>query len=320
MGDAVRVAQKKATKAQALEDNEDNKVTAADKIAGSKQAAIEKLQNKLKTTSSESGMVKIFDKINKLKAAEDGVAPAVNKEKAEKIRINDAKLRAQQAGVNAKERAEKSSAKQRKKVEAREEQAAKSNNDALAKTNELARKTIDKVRAEERKKTLAAEKQADNLKSTLLKFMQHAHDKLFSADAKSEFAADKAAKKAKAQADNASEEYKKAKLAKKLADDKEAAAANNLKGIMKEISMGSADPAKLTSLSQKAQASKSNVVAARAAAAAAAQTLAEKAQTLSIIKAKAAEKEKTAEKKDAKVAKEAKAENKVAKGQSSFFW
>merc|ERR1711959_97402 len=270
-------------KARAMELDEDKKVTAADQIAGAKQAEIEKLQIKLKDTTSEKKMVKIFDKINK-------------------------------------ERAEKKTEKERKKTEAREEEQTKETNDAMSKTNELARKQIDKVEAVERKKTLAAEKEADNLKATLLKFMKHAHDRLFSAGAKAQFAADKKAAKAKRDAMTAEEEHKNAALAKKTADEKLDAAATKLKGIMKEIAMGSGDATVLTKLAQKAQEAKSNVVAAKAAKRAAAQTLAEKTQALAIVKAKAGEKEKVAEKADAKAAKEARADKKAAEKAGASWW
>merc|ERR1712138_66567 len=168
--ESLKNAKEKATKARAMEADEDRKVTSDDRIAGAKQAEIERLQIKLKDTTSEKKMVKIFDRINKLKAAEDGTPALVNKEKAEKIRINEARLSAKQSATNAKERAEKKGEKERKKTEAREEEQTKETNNAMAKTNELARKQIDKVKAAERKKTLAAEKEADNLKATLLKF------------------------------------------------------------------------------------------------------------------------------------------------------
>jgi hypothetical protein len=206
------------------------------------------------------------------------------------------------------------------KTEAREEEQTKETNDAMAKTNELARKQIDKVKAAERKKTLAAEKEADNLKATLLKFMKHAHDRLFSAGAKAQFAADKKAAKAKRDAMTAEEEHKNAALAKKTADEKLDAAATKLKGIMKEIAMGSGDATVLTKLAQKAQEAKSNVVAAKAAKRAAAQTLAEKTQALAIVKAKAGEKEKVAEKADAKAAKEARADKKAAEKAGASWW
>merc|ERR1712138_356028 len=175
--ESLKNAKEKATKARAMEADEDRKVTSDDRIAGAKQAEIERLQIKLKDTTSEKKMVKIFDRINKLKAAEDGTPALVNKEKAEKIRINEARLSAKQSATNAKERAERKGEK-------------------------------------ERKKTLAAEKEADNLKATLLKFMKHAHDRLFSAGAKAQFAADKKAAKAKRDAMTAEEEHKNAALAK----------------------------------------------------------------------------------------------------------
>merc|ERR1711898_39006 len=152
----------------------------------------------------------------------------------------------------------------------------------------------------------AAEKEADNQKATLLKFMKHAHDRLFSAGAKAQFAADKKAAKAKRDA--------------MTADEKLDAAATKLKGIMKEIAMGSGDATLLTKLAQKAQEAKSNVVAAKAAKRAAAQTLAEKTQALAIVKAKAGEKEKVAEKADAKAAKEARADKKAAEKAGASWW
>merc|ERR1719421_1769588 len=124
--------------------------------------------------------------------------------------------------------------------------------------------------------------------------MKHAHDRLFSAGAKAQFAADKKAAKAKRDAMTAEEEHKSAALAKKTAAEKLDAAATKLKGIMKEIAMGSGDATVLTKLAQKAQEAKSNVVAAKAAKRAAAQTLAEKTQALAIVKAKAGEKEEAA--------------------------
>merc|ERR1711871_1364061 len=125
------------------------------------------------------------------------------------------------------------------------------------------------------------------------------------------------AAKAKRDAMTAEEEHKSAALAKKTADEKLDAAATKLKGIMKEIAMGSGDATVLTKLAQEA---KSNVVAAKAAKRAAAQTLAEKTQALAIVKAKAGEKEKVAEKADAKAAKEARADKKAAEKAGASWW
>merc|ERR1712100_410263 len=97
--ESLKNAKEKATKARAMEADEDRKVTSDDRIAGAKQAEIERLQIKLKDTTSEKKMVKIFDRINKLKAAEDGTPALVNKEKAEKIRINEARLSAKQSAT-----------------------------------------------------------------------------------------------------------------------------------------------------------------------------------------------------------------------------
>merc|ERR1712138_356629 len=91
--ESLKNAKEKATKARAMEADEDRKVTSDDRIAGANQAEIERLQIKLKDTTSEKKMVKIFDR--------------VNKEKAAKIRINEARLSPTQSATNAKERAEK---------------------------------------------------------------------------------------------------------------------------------------------------------------------------------------------------------------------
>ena len=166
------------------------------------------------------------------------------------------------------------------------------------------------------KEARAAEKEADSLKTTLSGFVQTAHDKLFSAGASDQMAADKAAAEAKAQSDAAEEEFKKAKLAAGVANTKEAAAAEHLKGIMQQISESSDNKDKLTSLSQEAQGSKSNVMATRAAAQAAATTLAEKQQAMIKFQISSQQKEQSAEKADAKVAKEATSEDAAP----SYWW
>lgn len=294
----ARIAQQKATEAREAVENGDKINMSGDDI----QAQIDDLKAKLKETSDVNEMVKIFDHINKLKNQENNEPVGQNSEKVQKLRINKAQESSEKATLNNRERSEKAVENAKTEAQLVADRAIKASNDAESKTRELARKQIDKIKSEEAKKTEAAEKEADSLKTTLSGFVQTAHDKLFSTSASEQMAADKAAAEAKAQSEAAEEEFKKAKLASGVANTKEAAAAEHLKGIMQQISESSDDKDKLTALSQQAQASKSNVMATRAAAQAAATALAEKQQAMIKFQIQTQQKEKSAEKEDAKVA------------------
>jgi hypothetical protein len=217
------------------------------------------------------------------------------------------------SSLNARESSEKQLETAKTKAQLQEDRITKASETAQSKTRELARKQVDKIRSEEAKKTEAAEKETDSLKDTLSKFVKSAHDKLFAGDAGAQLRADQDASKAKADREAANEEFKKAKLAANVANTKEAAAAEHLKGLMKRISESSNDKDELSKLSQEAMTSKSNVMTTRVAAQAAATALAEKQQAMLKFQVKADEAEKTAEKKDAAVAQE-------AQPSTSYWW
>jgi hypothetical protein len=303
------IAQQKAKEARDKVENGDNSAS----NSGDIQAEIDQLKGRLKETTDVNAMVKIFDRINKLKNQENGASVSQNSEKVEKLRINKSREAAEKAALNARESSEKQLETAKTKAQLQEDRITKASEAAQSKTRELARKQVDKIRSEEAKKTEAAEKETDSLKDTLSKFVKSAHDKLFAGDAGAQLRADQDASKAKADREAANEEFKKAKLAANVANTKEAAAAEHLKGLMKRISESSNDKDELSKLSQEAMTSKSNVMTTRVAAQAAATALAEKQQAMLKFQVKADEAEKTAEKKDAAVAQE-------AQPSTSYWW
>merc|ERR1711988_1718331 len=122
-------------------------------------------------------------------------------EKTEKLRINKAKDKAASAVLNAKENGEKKLEQDKTEAESTAQQEVAVQQEEQKKTEELSRKQIDKVKKDAAAKTEAAEKEADTLKNTLMKFMQHAHDKLFSAEAQEKDAADKKASEVMSEAE-----------------------------------------------------------------------------------------------------------------------
>merc|ERR1711943_154521 len=172
------IAQQKAKEARDRVENGDNSAS----NSGDMQAEIDQLKGRLKETTDVNAMVKIFDRINKLKNEENGASVSQNSEKVEKLRINKSREAAEKAALNAREKSEKQLETAKTKAQLQEDRITKASEAAQSKTRELARKQVDKIRSEEAKKTEAAEKETDSLKDTLSKFVKSAHDKLFAGD------------------------------------------------------------------------------------------------------------------------------------------
>lgn len=265
-------------------------------------AEIEKLKASLKRTKDVNKMVKIFDKIEKLKAAEDGKPVTENAAQINKIRIFKVKEAAQKSAADANERAEKKIAANTADADALAEQEMKRATDAEARTNERSRKTIDLVKTEERKKTTKAQAEADKLAGSLMHFMNVAHEKIFSGDYAAQKEAQEKARTAKSALEEAQESHNEAKLAQHLATTKEATAAEKMNGIMKQIGANPSDKGELIRLAGEAQAAKTEVIATRTAAQAASMAVSEKQEAVAKAAAASAAAAGEAAVQDAKVA------------------
>merc|ERR1712072_582104 len=124
-----------------------------------------------------------------------------------------------------------------------------------------------------------------------MKFMQHAHDKLFSAEAQDKLIADKAASEGMTEKQTAQEQLTQAKLSMAVKETEAKAAAEKLKGIMAKIGEDSNDHEALAKLSEEAQSTKTEVMTTRAAAQEAAKVVAEKQQAMVKYTVKASEEE-----------------------------
>jgi len=310
--EVAKEAQENADKAQKAEENEASAMEKATSNAGAedKQAQLDALKEKLKTTTNVGEMTSILGQIKKLKDGENAAPVQETQEKTEKLRINSANDRARSMVMNTKEDAEKKLEQDKMAAEAKAQKEVAAQQALKEKTDELTRKEVDKVKAEAGVKTARAEKEADSLKSTLMQFMKHAHDRLFSQEAQDKFSADDKATAAKAEREKAQDELHAATLAQAVADTQADAAAEKLKGIMAQISEDSSDHELLQTLSEKAQSIKGEVMASRAKATAAAQTVAEKKQIMSKYTVAENQQEKEAEAEDKKVADEQEAQKK----------
>jgi len=258
----------------------DNSNEYADMDGEDTEVEIQKLKASLKNTKDVNEMVKIFDKIQSLKALENGKPVAKNAAEIAKIRVYKAKESANKAATSANERAEKKIASNTRDADSLAEQEMKRATDAEARTNERSRKTIDSVRSEERKKTTAAQAEADKLAGSLMHFMNVAHEKVFSSDFDAQKAAQRESAKAKLALDNAKDDHEEATLAHKVAATKEASAAEEMSGVLNAIGKDPTDKGQLLELAGQAQAAKTKVISSRTKTQAASKALAEKAQTL----------------------------------------
>lgn len=265
-------------------------------------------------------MVKIFDQIQALKAQQDGIPLEQNAAQVAKIRVYKAKEKGQKAVAEANEKAQKKIAKASADNDSLAEQEMKQASDAEARTNERSRKAIDNVRSEEEKKTTAAQAEADKLAGSLMHFMNVAHEKVFANEFQAQKAVQEANAAAKSKLETAQDAQEEAKLAHKVATTKEAAAAEEMNGILKEISANPSDKAQLLELAGKAQSAKAGVIATRTAAHATAQTLADKQQELVKAQAEADHAAKSSAAEEAKIAKEGKAKAKEDEGEGSSSW
>lgn len=212
--------------------------------------------------------------------------------------------------LESKENTEKKEEQEKTEMETNAQKEVAAQQETQAKTEELTRKKVDKIKKDAETKTAAAEKEANTLKDTLMKFMQHAHDRLFSKDAQEKQKADEEAAAIKSEKEKAQDALHQAKLAQAVADTEASAASEKLKGIMAKISEGSSDHTVLQKLSQEAESVKGAVLNGRAKATAAAKAVAEKQQAMLKFTVKADAEEKKAEEEDKKVAEEEEAEKK----------
>jgi len=256
--------------------DDDRHVLSSGTPAGDAQDQISTLKRELETEDAKD-VPKTLNEIHRLSHEEDA-NPAGSKEKATKIRINRAHEAAEENSMATKENAEKKAEQAEMEANMHARRQVTATREEMKKSRELSSKKIDSVKKEEGKKTARAEAQVDSLKGTLMRFMKHAHDKLFSQKAQDKFKADDQAAAAKRNQEKSRDELKKAELVKEVADTQAAAASQKLKGIMIQVSEGTHDHEKMKALAQDAQSAKTEVVVAQAKAKAAAQVMAQKKQ------------------------------------------